>query len=302
MPQAVYERLVIRLFQSLHPLAGCDKIFCYENPVENAFMKLTQRLIDDYQQLFNSCMIRDSRIGEVTSAADQIHENRSRYEEVAENLGLPWFVIGVIHLMEASLNFTRHLHNGDPLTGRTVHVPKGRPRVGNPPFTWEESATDALLLEKMDRWSDWTVPGTLYKLEAYNGWGYRKWHPEVLSPYLWSGSNHYTSGKYVADGTFSNTAVSRQVGAAVVLRRMVEMGLASFEAGSAEILPSQNEPLLRYAPSEKNTLAAELQSFLNTLPGIYVKVDGYAGEKTSNAFKKATGYYLFGDVRANENE
>jgi lysozyme family protein len=85
--------------------------------------------------------------------------------------------------MAASLNFNRHLHNGDPLTARTVQVPAGRPKTGEPPFTWEESATDALMLEKLDQWEDWSVPGTLYKLEQYNGWGYRLAHPDVKSPY-----------------------------------------------------------------------------------------------------------------------
>jgi lysozyme family protein len=49
----------------------------------------------------------------------------------------------------------------------------------------------------------------------------------VLSPYLWSGSQHYTSGKFVADGTFDPDAVSKQSGAAVILRRMVDQGAVS---------------------------------------------------------------------------
>ena len=58
-----------------------------------------------------------------------------------------------------------------------------------------------------------------------NGFGYRRFHSGVLSPYLWSYSNHYTSGKYVADGTFDPDAVSKQCGSAVILRRMAETGL-----------------------------------------------------------------------------
>ena len=40
------------------------------------------------------------------------------------------------------------------------------------------------------------------------------------SPYLWSFSNHYARGKYVADGHFSATAVSQQCGAALLLKRL----------------------------------------------------------------------------------
>ena len=261
-------------------------------------MKLTERLRSDYRRLFDTCNVRDNRAAEVESAIGTMISNLARYQRVADVIEMPWFVIAVIHLMESSLQFDRHLHNGDPLTERTTHVPSGRPLTGSPPFTWEESATDALRLERMDRWSDWSVPGTLYKLEGYNGWGYRKWHPEVLSPYLWSYSNHYTRGKYVVDGTFSNTAASRQMGAAVVLRRMAEKNLAVFDP-EQDTSPTENRiPLLRYAPTEKNAQARALQEFLNTLPSIYVKVDGYAGDKTSDAFKRATGYYLHGDARS----
>jgi lysozyme family protein len=119
--------------------------------------------------------------------------------------------------MEASLNFQTHLHNGDSLTERTLHEPKNRPERGSPPFTWEESAKDALTLEHLDQWHDWSLAGILYRLERYNGFGYRRRHPPVSTPYLWSFSNFYTSGKYVRDGVFSETAVSDQCGAAVLL-------------------------------------------------------------------------------------
>jgi len=68
--------------------------------------------------------------------------------------------------------------------------------------------------------TDWSLAGMLYQLEGYNGWGYRLHHPHVLTPYLWSFSNHYTSGKYVAGGTWSDIAASKQCGAAVLLRRL----------------------------------------------------------------------------------
>jgi hypothetical protein len=194
--------------------------------------------------------------------------------------------------MESSLDFTRHLHNGDPLTARTVHEPEGRPKSGTPPFTWEESAIDSLAYQGLPRWQDWSLPGILYKLEEYNGWGYRLSHPHVLSPYLWSGSNHYTSGKYVADGTWSDTAISKQIGAAVILRRMAENGIVGFPEAAA------GAPILRYAGNKSVPYAEELQRFLNQLPGIYVKVDGKPGRKTSDAFHQATGYYLAGDPKA----
>jgi hypothetical protein len=55
-------------------------------------------------------------------------------------------------------------------------------------------------------------------LEAYNGWGYVK--KGINSPYLWSGTNHYTSGKYVRDGVFDPRAVSKQLGAVCMLKEL----------------------------------------------------------------------------------
>ena len=185
-------------------------------------LPLTDELRAEYQSLFDTCQIRAESRGEVETLAAKIVHNRARYESVGVPLSIPWYFIGVIHNMESSQRFDRHLHNGDPLTARTVHVPAGRPASGDPPFTWEASATDSLQLEGLDKVTDWSFPALLYRTEKYNGFGYRIHHPEVLSPYLWSGSNHYTKGKFVADGKFDPNAVSKQCGAAVILRRMAD--------------------------------------------------------------------------------
>lgn len=138
---------------------------------------------------------------------------------------IPWYFIACVHYLECSFSFKKHLHNGDPLTGYTVQVPAGRPKVGHaPPFTFEESAVDALKLMGFDKVTSWKLPFILRKLEAYNGFGYFKYH-NMNSPYLWSYSNHYTKGKYVKDGKFDKNAVSAQTGSAVILKRMEERGL-----------------------------------------------------------------------------
>jgi lysozyme family protein len=257
-------------------------------------VRLTQVLREEYDRLFDTCEIRSAKVEIVERRVRKIVAARERYIAVIRALGgsIPWHFVAVIHAMESGLDFSRHLHNGDPLTGRTVHVPAGKPVRGAPPFTWEESAEDALVLKRLDSWSDWGLAGTLYKLEDYNGWGYRLYHPHVLSPYLWSYSHHYVSGKYVADGRWSDTAVSRQCGAAVLLRRMAEFGFISLEQPGIPI------ERIRYAPRTYSEKVEELQRFFNTLPGVFLKVDGIPGPLTSEAFRKATGRYLIGDRRA----
>ena len=255
-------------------------------------VNLSQALRDEYQILFDTCEIKTEKLSSIESIITKIVNNQNRYEIAANGLGIPWFFIAAIHNMESSLNFNCHLHNGDPLSARTTHVPSGRPITGNPPFSWEESAEDSLTFQKLDKWSYWSLSGLLYKIEAYNGWGYRNNHPEVLSPYLWSGSNHYISGKYVADGRWSDTATSNQIGAAVILRRLSEKNLISFED---EQIPKK--PFVYYS-SKRIEYGEQLQKFLNQFPGVRVLVDGVPGQKTSDAFKLVTGNYLQGDPRA----
>ena len=270
---------------------------------------LTKQLKDEYQHLFDTCVIRPAKAKQVEAILSKIELNRNRYSAVGDPLGIPWYFVGVVHNMEASLNFKTHLHNGDPLTKRTTHVPPGRPKTGEPPFTWEESATDALKLEHLHDLNDWSLPATLFRLEKYNGFGYRLQHPEVLSPYMWSFSNHYTRGKFVADNKFSPTAVSQQCGAAILLRRMAETGTIKFNIDGLPLPTAVNdteaidpltqfEPLVRFSTTEKSSLAEELQRSLNNFPGIFVKVDGIPGTKTSEAFKKVTGHFLVGDPGA----
>lgn len=255
---------------------------------------LTAALRNEYEALFNRCVINPGKAKLVAGLVDKLLANRGRYDAVSKLTGVPWHFIAVTHNMESSQNFARHLHNGDPLTARTVQVPAGRPASGSPPFTWEASAVDALAMKKLGPDIDWSLAGTLYRLELYNGWGYRTYHPETLSPYLWGGSNHYVCGKYVKDGVWSPTAVSDQCGAAVLLRRLAELGQVRFVT-AAQTLP-------RYATTRPKEAAVasqveSLQRWLSGFPQIFLKVDGVPGPNTSNAYKAVTGQYLPGDPR-----
>ncbi len=148
--------------------------------------------------------------------------NRDRYQPVAQATGVPWAFIAIVHRLESGGDFSRHLHNGDPLTARTVNVPAGRPTSGQPPFTWGQSAEDALRGQALDGDVAWTLARFLFELERYNGFGYR--FRGLATPYLWSGSDRYSHGKFVRDGVFDPAAVSRQIGGAVILRALQAAG------------------------------------------------------------------------------
>lgn len=173
-----------------------------------------------YQNLWNRATIRPEHRGDALAIARKLAANRARYEISS----VPWWWVAITHQLESSGNFKTHLHNGDPLTARTKRVPAGRPKTGEPPFTWEASALDALQLKDLDDIpaADWTIPRALWEFERYNGLGY--FGRGVNSPYLWSYTTLYSRGKYVADGRYDANAVSQQCGAAAILKAMIEIG------------------------------------------------------------------------------
>lgn len=197
----------------------------------NLFKK-QKKMEAPYTNMYLTANVLIARRQEVEEICKRILQGKKRYETVAKVVGnnIPWWFIGITHFMEAGLfypnQFAYHLHCGDPLTGRTIHVPKGRPKF-NPghgteppsktnPYSWEESALDALQYMGYTEITDWSLESCLNLFERYNGLGYKK--RGVPSPYLWSYTQHYTSGKYVADGKYDPKAISKQPGVAALMK------------------------------------------------------------------------------------
>ncbi len=195
---------------------------------------LTNFLRDEYNKFFNAAQVKPGSLSKVQTAYKQLIANQSRYEAVARafNLpGIPWYLIGCIHMRESSFRFTGHLHNGDPLTGKTYRVPAGRPiaapRAGaGKPYTWEESAVDAinLKLSGSPAWynykNDSSVASLLNKIEVFNGAGYR--NRNIPSPYVWADSTVQVPGKFTADGVFNPSVIDQQLGAGTLLKYFLE--------------------------------------------------------------------------------
>lgn len=155
------------------------------------------------------------------AVADRLIFHKPRYEAVSKALkekgyDIPWEFIAVAHNRESNGDFTTYLGNGQKLNKKTTIVPKGR----GPFDTWEEGAIDALLYAPpyAAKNKDWSVAGTLTKLEEYNGLGYAS--KGIPSPYLWAGTDQYSKGKYVADGVFNANHVDTQLGVAGLLKFM----------------------------------------------------------------------------------
>ena len=184
-------------------------------------------LADEYAAMFKAADLRPQHSQSANWHLTMMRQSKPRYQAAGQRTGVPWFVIAAIHGLEASFNFRAHFHNGDfPLTSRTRQVPAGRPTAWLPPSDWESSTADALRLLGFAGASDWSLPRTLYRLEAFNGFGYRR--IGRASPYLWSFSTLYERGKFVADGRFDATARSQQCGTAIMLKLLADAGEISF--------------------------------------------------------------------------
>lgn len=184
------------------------------------------------QELFDTMQVNESIVSNngtvliadvqavLNAKTSQMLANKERYAAIARhfvNPGLKWWLVAVIHEMECSQNFNRYLGNGERLDRKTTIVPAGR----GPFASFEEGAIDALKLQRADEITDWSINNVLYFLEGYNGYGYSKYQ-HINSPYLWSGSNWYTSGKYIADGKYDSKAVSQQIGIALMLKVIID--------------------------------------------------------------------------------
>ena len=192
---------------------GTNKMSVTPPIISSEYSKLKQ----EYIFMFSNMKISD--VDSVKDTVDKIIKNKELYEKVGI---APWYWIGCIHYRESTLNFKTHLHNGDSLKKRTVNEPSGRP-LSEPTtlggYAWDISAKDALQLKKLDKWTDWSIEGALYQAERYNGFGYRLYKSNN-SPYIWSGTNNWKSGKYLQDGKYSSTATKDQLGIAPLLFEM----------------------------------------------------------------------------------
>jgi len=220
---------------------------------------------------------------EFSKPAQRAIANKQRYLTIARRAGMPdigWVFIAVSHYRESGQDFERNLGQGDPLGAATIHVPAGRgPFLGATAF--EDAAVDALVncSPHAARLTDWSIAGTLTNLERYNGTGYA--NRGLPSPYIWSGTDQYQAGKYVADGVFDPAEVDKQLGCAGLILTMMGLDASIKFEDSAKTVP----PNLPVTTPQIHD-GAWLQTALNTLGASpQLVVDGIVGPSTRNAVR-----------------
>jgi lysozyme family protein len=184
---------------------------------------------------------------------------RARYQAVSARTGVPWPVIAVIHERECSQDWSGSLAQGDPWNRVSVHVPAGR----GPFRSWEEAAVDALVNcpPYAARNKDWSIGGTLTRLEQYNGLGYAaRGKP---SPYIWAGTDQYKSGKYVRDGVYDPNVVDNQPGCAGLLLTMMQLDPSiSFAGATVAPAPAPAPARTPASPSIANPARGSVGAYI----------------------------------------
>lgn len=250
----------------------------------------TPEIAAEYADLWRTAEIRPEWAARINQAAARVLANRGRYEAAAASASgaIPWVIPACAHMLECGGDFARQILNGQRWDQKTTITPKGR----GPFDSWEAAAVEGLRRHGLHFVEEWTLSRVLYALECWNGLGYRVSSRRIWTPYLWSGTNHYTAGKFTADGKYSAAAVSKQTGAAAIL-----MWLDRF--GALRIDNAPRGPLMRYrdqAPTDdaERRIVRIMQIALRDALLRPVAVDGWAGQETALAVFDVCGQWIDG--------
>lgn len=218
-------------------------------PESNHYASSSLTLLSrEYDYLWPLIQVTDKWKAECSDFAKKAIAKKASYQIVAKAIGCPWWFIAVIHYREASLDWNANLANGDPYDEETVHYPTGR----GPFDSWADAAIDALKYEGYADRVDWGFAQTCYRLEAYNGLGYRSggikdfelhiqgsrvgtyngvYHgsmqdttPRNASPYMYCGTQFYVKGVSIEDHSFYPDAHDDQPGCFPLMKALEMAG------------------------------------------------------------------------------
>ena len=162
---------------------------------------------NEYHKLLKTVKINDIEVQkQVNQVLNEIYKI-SRYERYKivvsklkeEGYKVPPFLIGILHYLWNDFDWNKF--NRRYLSWENYMV--------------EIISSKIKYLQKdgfcgFDRPEDW-----LYFLENCDATTYRKYG--INSPFLWNGTNHYTKGKFKADGKFYSEEVAKHIGAVPIM-------------------------------------------------------------------------------------
>lgn len=262
--------------RSFTTLSSADVIVEGLDPRTVYTLAFTDIVKSGYANLWAKAQILPQFQSAAKAVAVKLNAHRSQYEAIEAATKIPWWWVACIHERESDADFSTYLGNGEHVVGpsamaqgrKTVLVPRGRGPFPN----FAAGAIDALTHEGYVGITDWSLPRALFLAEAWNGWGYIG---RINSPYIWSWSNLYSSGKFQENrhGSWFNPNLrDPQPGVVAMLKAMIAEGFIPDLAQPAIFKTPQPAP--EPEPSNRELLEAidnltlkfkALQSLLMTM-------------------------------------
>lgn len=236
-----------------------------------------ESLKNEYERNWANLEIRPGRHADATGVARKAINGKATYQQIERLTGVPWYFTALCHYRESNFDFDTYLGNGESLHRTTTIVPKGR----GPFATFVDGAVDAFRIENFIGARDWSIARMLFRLEAFNGFGYHA--KGVNSPYLYGGSNLYgppeaRAGKFVRDHVFDSGHVDSQLGTAVILHAMLDLDSSITLDGNPQFA-GRIEP-----EDDAASTIVLMQQALNRLgANPQLAEDGISGPKTRTA-------------------
>lgn len=173
---------------------------------------------NNVNNLVNVDKIEYARFSEELADFSRVYnDNFERYYMLEKKTGVPSELIAAIHYRENSKDYLEeafdiNFRNGSPLNASD-------PQGGVIFESFDESAEfwlkeiESDLSIEFDENTDMAT--MLTYAEKYNGFGYA--NNQRINPYLYSGTDLYSSGKYVKDGKYDSSVVDAQPGIYVLM-------------------------------------------------------------------------------------
>lgn len=199
-----------------------------------------KKMAAEYAYLWPLATINVGKAREAADTAAWILRGKEAFEGVSSQTGVPWWVIGILNVMESGQDFNGTLLNGDAWNQVTKHYPSGL----GPWSSWRQAAVFALQHEAkgwgfiLQTYPWHKLEEIFYFLECYNGHNARLAEgaaidPPNASPYIYSATQFYRSGKRTEvlgsdgkyHGAFDKNLVSSQVGCMALAKALEGAGV-----------------------------------------------------------------------------
>jgi lysozyme family protein len=180
-------------------------------------------LAPEYATLLAAMRVDPDREHELAARAAVVlelaHRHRDEWVDVTGKTSVPRLWGMASFERESSSDYSRSPAQGDPWDKVSVDVPRGL----GPYADWGAACVAAYAIDKLNEVGapNWIWTRACYEGGLFNGFGPRA-HGRHTG-YLWSWTNIYTGGKYVADGRWDPDVHDQQCGTVPMMTALLKL-------------------------------------------------------------------------------